>query len=220
MKSSLVGNTHLLSGGPEIIPEILSLLQGEGIKTRANPDVYVREYKHFGIDEARELRERAILRPLGKRRIFVIATPELNREAQNALLKTIEEPPSDALFFFALPAPESLLPTFRSRAHMVDLVGRPRQGRLESPVAAILITSFLAASPQKRLEMLRVLLEKGEDNKRDLGAILAFLTSLEKRLEKDPEGLSAVYRARKYVSDKGALVKPLLEQVALLVPRA
>ena len=211
MKTRLVGNTHVVSGGPERLQDVLSFLREEGIETEGNPDMYIRAYKQFGIDEARELRERASLRALGKRRIFVIAVPDLNREAQNALLKTLEEPPGDALFFFVLPSPESLLPTLRSRVQTLQ-IERGGEARTDAKI-------FLAATPEKRMDMLKPLLEKGEDEKRDLGAILAFLSSLEEKLEKSPEGLKAVYRTRKYITDKGALVKPLLEQVALLVPR-
>ena len=223
MKTRLVGNTHLVSGGPENVTDVLSFLREEGIETEGNPDLYVRAYKQFGIDEARELRERASLRALGKRRIFVIAVPDLNRESQNALLKTLEEPPGNTLFFFILPSPESLLPTLRSRVQILRMsdihnmdVGHPY---IDTEI-------FLTAPSQERLDMLKPLLEKGEGDpsglgagKRDLGAILAFLSSLEKKLDKNPEGLRAIYRTRKYVTDKGALVRPLLEQVALLVPR-
>jgi hypothetical protein len=72
--------------------------------------------------------------------------------------------------------------------------------------------------------MLKPLLDKDKDDRRDLGAIITFLSSLErtlatvKPLEHVRAGLESVYRARKHVTDKGALVKPLLEQVALLVP--
>ena len=223
MTTRLVGNTHVVSGGPERLQDVLSFLREEGIETEGNPDMYIRAYKQFGIDEARELRERASLRALGKRRIFVIAVPDLNREAQNALLKTLEEPPGDALFFFVLPSPESLLPTLRSRVQILQ-IERGRETRTDAKI-------FLAATPEKRMDMLKPLLEKGDDDpsetgkrshgagKRDLGAILAFLSSLEEKLEKSPGGLKTVYRTRKYITDKGALVRPLLEQVALLVPR-
>ena len=232
MKTRLVGNTHVVSGGPGCLQDVLSFLREEGIETEGNPDMYIRAYKQFGIDEARELREkaalrsfnlrdlpaeasaqagRASLRALGKRRVFVIAAPDLNREAQNALLKTLEEPPGNALFFFVLPYPESLLPTLRSRVQILQ-VKRGLETRTDAKV-------FLAATPEKRMDMLKPLLEKGDDDKRDLGAILAFLSSLEEKLEKSPEGLGTIYRTRKYITDKGALVKPLLEQVALLVPR-
>ncbi|OGG77012.1 hypothetical protein A3B35_01530 [Candidatus Kaiserbacteria bacterium RIFCSPLOWO2_01_FULL_54_24] len=216
MKTRLVGNTHVVSGGPERLQDVLSFLREEGIETEANPDLYVRAYKKFGIDEARELRERASLRALGKRRIFIIAAPDLNREAQNALLKTLEEPPGNALFFFVLPSPESLLPTLRSRVQILRMCDI----RIMDVAHPYFDTKrFLAAPADKRLDMLKPLLEKGDDDKRDLGAILAFLSSLEEKLAKSPQGLKTVYRTRKYVTDKGALIKPLLEQVALLVPR-
>lgn len=213
MRSNLLGNTFVVAGEAESIPDVLSLLEAHGIPTRNNPDLYLRSYRHFGIDEARDLRERAILRGLCGRRIFAIAAADINREAQNALLKTLEESPGDALFFFMVPSPDTLLPTFRSRAQIVDLANR------EIRAPDMRADSFLTATPQKRLDLLKPLLEKGSDDMRDLGAILSFLASLESRLAENPAGLLAVYRARKYVADRGALVKPLLEQVALLLPR-
>lgn len=217
----LVGNTHLVNGNAGIIPQILGLLEKEGMETHRNPDIYVREYRAFGIDEARELRERAQARPIaGSRRVFIIATPGMTTEAQNALLKTLEEPPANAAFFFVVPAPQTLLSTLRSRAQVLTL---DIPGMYEEPVDAKM---FLAATPQKRLDMLKPLLEKDEDDKRDVGSILTFLSSLERRISSvDPgvakqDALKAVYLARKYIGDKGALIKPLLEQMALLVPKS
>ncbi len=72
--------------------------------------------------------------------------------------------------------------------------------------------------------MLKPLLERDEDDRRDLGEIITFLSSLERmlvnRMQGDDlkESAEALYRARRYLGDRGALVKPLLEQVALLVP--
>lgn len=234
MEPHLLGNTQLVAGGPDAVPSVLRMLAFAGIDTRKNPDLYVREYAHFGVDEARELRERASLKPVGERRVFVVAAPDINREAQNALLKTLEEPSANALFVFVVPAPEALLPTFRSRANAMHVIVTPEPARVtfSVPSPKVIITpdtnAFLSATPQKRLDMLKPLLEKGEDDagrpgKRDTGAIITFLSSLERALgampEPPPDGLASVYRARKYMTDKGALLKPLLEQVALLVPR-
>jgi hypothetical protein len=71
--------------------------------------------------------------------------------------------------------------------------------------------------------MLKPLLEKNDDDRRDIGAIITFLSSLERMLADMPharEGIDAVYRTRKYAGDKGSLLKPLLEHVALLCPSA
>ena len=221
---ALVGNTQLDAGGAEMIPAVLALLKEEGIEWQKNPDVYVHSYQSFGIDEARELRARARSRAFDTRRVFVIATPSMTTEAQNALLKTLEEPAGEALgrsptgeplFFFIVPSPQTLLPTLRSRSQILSLESTLKESIIDTG-------AFLAATSQKRLDMLNPLLEKGDDDKRDLAAILTFLSSLERSLgahvSGSSEGARALYRARKYITDKGALVKPLLEHVALLVP--
>lgn len=214
MKTHLVGNVHLVAGTAATIPHIISLLKAGGVVVEGNPDIYVRAYRAFGVDDAIELRDRSNRRPVaGLQRFFIIATPGMTNEAQNALLKTLEEPPADAAFFFIIPAPEMLLPTLRSRAQILVL---DQAGESEQAIDA---KAFLAAAPPKRLDMLKPLLEKDADDKRDIGQIVSFLSSVERLLQKRPEGLHAIYRARKYIGDKGALVKPLLEQVALLVPK-
>jgi len=212
MRTKLVGSAHLIQGSAGAVPQLLALLEKEGIETKANPDIYLREYARFGADDARELRERAGLRGTGGGRIFIVAAPALTSEAQNVLLKTFEEPAAGASFFLIVPSPQSLLPTLRSR--MQVLVVEPSDG--DELVDA---GKFLAAPPEKRIEMLKPLLEKDDDDKRDLRPILTFLSSLEGKLAKVPEGLRAVYGARKFIGDKGALLKPLLEEVALLVPK-
>jgi DNA polymerase III gamma/tau subunit len=138
-------------------------------------------------------------------------------EAQNALLKTIEEPSGNALFVFIIPSPDILLPTVRSRSQILELAG-------DNGVQIVDEKKFLGAQPSARLEMLKPLLEKGEEDRRDVGSIISFLSSLERRISavKSPDvkaSIEAIYRARKHISDKGALVKPLLEQVALLTPK-
>lgn len=222
----LIGNVYIVGGGASRIPDVLALLEKEGLRWHGNPDVYVCEYRHFGIDEARELRARSASRALavttgqsGARRFFVIAAASMTNEAQNALLKTLEETPGGAVFFLIVPSPHMLLPTVRSRAQMLQLTGHT--GEDETRIDA---REFLAATLQARLDMLKILLEKGNDEKRDIGAIIAFLSSLERLLAKNVSaqtraGIRALYRARTYVGDKGALIKPLLEQVALLSPK-
>lgn len=212
MQGALVGNVHLVAGGESLLPALLERIAQEGLAHRGDPDLHVRTYKSFGIDEARELRDRAALGAVGARRIFVVATPSMTTEAQNALLKTLEEP-GDALFFFLLPAPDALIATLRSRAQALQL---------DATADEIDARDFLAAAPAARLELLKPLLEKGDDDKRDLGGIFGFLGALERAYasSRAPRGdLRVLYSTRAYIADKGALVKPLLEQLALLLPR-
>ena len=55
-------------------------------------------------------------------KIFIIYSAErMNRFAQNALLKMIEEPPEDTFFIFTCQNAQALLPTVRSRVSMISL---------------------------------------------------------------------------------------------------
>jgi DNA polymerase III subunit gamma/tau len=70
-----------------------------------------------GIDEIRELRSKIGFAPAeGKYKIYIIDEVHmLTNEAFNALLKTLEEPPSQVLFIFATTAPEKVPNTILSR---------------------------------------------------------------------------------------------------------
>jgi DNA polymerase III delta prime subunit len=212
---AFIGNVQLVAGDSSNLADIFQMLEAEGIKVQGNPDVYVREYKSFGVEEARELSQRASSHALAQgRRIFIVMTPGMTAEAQNALLKTLEEPAGDAFFIIIVPAPHMLVATLRSRAQVLILNAQGSKGTIDPNV-------FLKAAPVKRMDMLKVLLEKDDDDKRNLGDALFFLADVERALAQDftrnREGLNAIYRARKYIGDRGSLAKALLEQVALLV---
>ena len=69
------------------------------------------------IDQAREVIDRAMYRPFeGRRRVTIIDDADaMVGGAQNALLKTLEEPPSSSTFILVTSRPDALLPTVRSR---------------------------------------------------------------------------------------------------------
>jgi DNA polymerase-3 subunit delta' len=85
-----------------------------------HPDVLIVEPGDSGaikVDQVRELIDSAAYRPFeGRRRVVVIDEADaLVPAAQNALLKTLEEPPSLSVFVLVTSRPDSLLPTVRSR---------------------------------------------------------------------------------------------------------
>jgi DNA polymerase-3 subunit gamma/tau len=75
-----------------------------------------------GIDEIRELRETVRYTPAKSRyKIFIIDEVHmLTREAFNALLKTLEEPPPHILFIFATTEPHKIPTTILSRCQRYD----------------------------------------------------------------------------------------------------
>ena len=74
---------------------------------------------HGGVDDMRELRERALFAPAESRyRVFIIDEAHMISSAgNNALLKIVEEPPEHLIFIFATTEPERILGTIRSRTH-------------------------------------------------------------------------------------------------------
>ena len=74
---------------------------------------------HGGVDDARDLRERAFYSPVsGRFKIYIIDEAHMvTREGFNALLKLVEEPPPHLKFVFATTEPEKVIATIRSRTH-------------------------------------------------------------------------------------------------------
>ncbi|MBC8990726.1 DNA polymerase III subunit gamma and tau [Micromonospora chalcea] len=74
---------------------------------------------HGGVDDARELREKAFFAPARSRfKIYVIDEAHMVSSAGfNALLKLVEEPPEYVKFIFATTEPEKVLGTIKSRTH-------------------------------------------------------------------------------------------------------
>ena len=74
---------------------------------------------HNGVDDARELRERAIFAPARDRyKIFILDEAHMvTTQGFNALLKIVEEPPAHVKFIFATTEPDKVIGTIRSRTH-------------------------------------------------------------------------------------------------------
>jgi DNA polymerase III subunit gamma/tau len=74
---------------------------------------------HGGVDDTRELRDRAFFAPAESRyRVFIVDEAHMiTTQGFNALLKIVEEPPEHLVFVFATTEPDKVLPTIRSRTH-------------------------------------------------------------------------------------------------------
>ncbi len=74
---------------------------------------------HGGVDDARDLRERAFFAPVSSRyKVYIIDEAHMvTTQGFNALLKLVEEPPEHLKFVFATTEPEKVIGTIRSRTH-------------------------------------------------------------------------------------------------------
>src|SRR5690625_2908107 len=100
---------------------------------------------HGGVDDARDLRERAAFAPARDRyKVFIIDEAHMvTNQGFNALLKLVEEPPAHVKFVFATTEPEKVIGTSRSRTHHYPFRLVPPQrltAYLEEPCATEAVT--------------------------------------------------------------------------------
>ncbi|OBH10856.1 DNA polymerase III subunits gamma/tau [Mycobacterium sp. E3247] len=132
---------------------------------------------HGGVDDTRELRDRAFYAPAQSRyRVFIIDEAHMVTTAGfNALLKIVEEPPEHLIFIFATTEPEKVLPTIRSRTHhypfrllppktMRSLIGRicEQEGVAVDDAVFPLVIRAGGGSPRDTLSVLDQLLAGAE----------------------------------------------------------
>jgi len=81
------------------------------------------------IDQIRRAQESISLKPSeGQKKVLIVDSAEtMNDAAQNAFLKTLEEPPGDSLIILITSMPQSLLPTIRSRCQELKFQPLPRR---------------------------------------------------------------------------------------------
>ena len=134
---------------------------------------------HGGVDDARDLREKAFFAPVNSRfKVYIIDEAHMvTREGFNALLKLVEEPPPHLKFVFATTEPEKVIGTIRSRTHhypfrlippgtlrelLEEILGE--EGVPYEPAALPLVVRSGAGSARDSLSILDQLLAGADEN--------------------------------------------------------
>ncbi|MFQ5903823.1 MAG: DNA polymerase III subunit delta' [Candidatus Binatia bacterium] len=118
------------------------------VRTGNHPDVRVvgpsTGKKEISIEQVRELGRELNFRPFSARKKIAVLDPAplMNSSAQNALLKTLEEPPRDSLVILISPSTGGLLPTLLSRCLRLSF----------APLPVELLASFLVSQKSKKPE--------------------------------------------------------------------
>ena len=112
------------------------------------------ENEVFGVDDARRLSTLVSRKAFGARKVFFVTPERLTLEAQNALLKTLEEPTPDTHILITLRERELLIPTLLSRMQVVE-VGKLSEEKEEGPI------KFIGMSLTDRLAFAREFADKG-----------------------------------------------------------
>src|SRR5437763_1372692 len=134
---------------------------------------------HGGVDDARDLRERAFYAPVsGRFKVYIIDEAHMvTREGFNALLKLVEEPPAHLKFIFGTTEPEKVIATIKSRTHHYPFRLVPpavlrqllsdilrREGMTSEPEALQLVIRAGAGSVRDSLSVLDQLLAGSDES--------------------------------------------------------
>ncbi len=170
-----------------------------------NPDMAVYEYDRMAIADARSLIQNALLRPVRESyRTFVIVAQSILPEAQNALLKLFEEPNSHTIFYLIIPREDILLPTLRSRMHLLGTeVKKSDEGEF---------STFLQLSYIDRLAIIAEKL-KSEDDEWTKNIVNGYEEYAQK--SRNSERMKDALLLSTYIPTVGSSKKMLLEHIAL-----
>lgn len=195
------------------------------VRFHGNPDLFDRACETFAIDDARELKAFAETKPVDSAgsKVCLVATGSITVEAQNALLKLLEEPPEYARFFLIVPSAHLLLPTVKSRLATIEA------GETDVPGATggsgeigTIAREFLRLAPAKRFDMVKKFMDEVAKEKRSKQDAIDLLNAIEREVHaagaaKNADRLDALELARTYMHDRSPSLKMLLEYVALSV---
>jgi hypothetical protein len=182
-------------------------------------------YESFTINDSLEIKDWHSRLGIGSgKKVCIISTKFINREAEQTLLKIIEEPASNTHFFIVIPDSSVLLPTIISRVHTVKVEqGEDNNIKKEA-------ISFIKSSPKERVDSVAVMIKENKDEENS-GKLRHYATTFVDELEiffhkrfkenlKDENTkfiLDELKKSRGYLSTPGASVKMILEHLALVI---
>ncbi len=169
------------------------------------------DLSNFGIDDSRALVETAYKRPnSGEKKLIIVALKNITVEAQQALLKILEEPPKTAVFVFCVPVSLYLLPTLLSRFY-IDQEFEFLDLENDQPN----FLSFKTLSRAERItEVTARMTAKDTDWVASIKAGLISYLSTQSSTDKADNGEVLLWIA-KHLQTRGASNKHLLEELAL-----
>ncbi|MDP2651395.1 MAG: hypothetical protein Q8O98_02265 [bacterium] len=199
-------HAYLVLGEPtRTLLTLVRELEELGLRTHGNPDFFIHESEKFGVEEARELALMASVKAFTERKVYIIKSQRLSSAAQNALLKTFEEPPASTHFFLLAREAEGLLPTLRSRMMVIERNDRELDNRDAQ--------AFLALPVKQRLNFAKEFADEGKDLPSFLDSIQGILRAQSDKLI----GLRVVYDLRFFANDPSASARLMLEYLALVL---
>ncbi len=209
----------LTSNFESIEKELLEFFENNlGVETVANDFFTLEKYDKFLVDDAHKIFDLHLRKtPRDTIQVIVLNFNFITREAQNALLKMLEEPRPQTYFFIVAPSRNLFLETILSRVNLIQ------DSRFMIQNSG---KKFLKMSIGERMKFIANLVKDIKDEKKTKQKAIDLLSQLEvdieqearsEKREKKFNSLKTILNARKYINLNGASIKILLETVALNV---
>lgn len=209
-------HAYALGGDREQLKnKLFSFLETEvKFPVKNNPDFWSGEFNVFKIADSRSINILHLNKPVKyDRKIFLICANFLTKDAQNSLLKMLEEPQAHTTFFLIIPSAKNLIPTLRSRLMIFEMES-------DTSLGQNLAVSFLKANIGKRLEIVSDLLKNIKADKATKVDVLVFLQNLETLLKGKKMSVSVIEDIEagiSYANDESPSLKIILEHLALVL---
>jgi len=229
-KTGSLSHAYLIIGAvDEIIGELKKIIEKiQGASLDNNPDVFIENYLVFGVGESRKLRDAGHKKSIcGGKRFFIVGAHSFTEEAENALLKTLEEPLQDSHFFLAVPNIHAVLPTIKSRMTILqyDSLNKCEDGGI--------CEKIIEKNIAERIIFLEELFDKCEDTE-DIKKMRItgknILKCFEKFIAKElkekkwaerggfAKKLEEVLKMEKYMMDISSSPRLILEYLSFILP--
>ncbi len=219
-------HSYLVEGNSDNTAALLKdFLIERKIVTLKDPDFFYQKYESLTIQNSREIKDWHSKLPAKEhgKKVCLIETNFINREAEQALLKIIEEPGLNTHFFIVTPNISILQETIKSRTHSIKY--QDEQNKEIKEIALKIIKSPL----KLKLEIVADLVKKNKSDDSS-GPLRRFAIDLLNEIEKiiyldfkkTPQDnnifiLEEIAKNKKYLNLSGASVKMILEHIALIL---
>lgn len=219
-------HSYVIEGEPgKTAMELLEFLEVRGEIESQSPDVLYQVYESFTMDDSGEIKDWHSRCGISKsKKVCILATKFINREAEQTLLKIIEEPATNTHFFIIIPDASLLADTILSRVHVIKIEQSNNKDIQQEAL------SFITSSPKDRIDKVTLIIKENK-NEENSGQLRYYATSFINELEsiihqkfkkniKDKKinfSLEELQKSREYLSTPGASVKMILEHLALVI---
>ncbi|MFA7216817.1 MAG: hypothetical protein WC095_02455 [Candidatus Paceibacterota bacterium] len=211
LEPSFLHHAYLLVGDRSSSKSFLVDFLGNqlNISISGNSDVRVISVDSLSVDFVRSIKVSEEFKAFGdKKKIFIIETDFITEEAQNALLKIFEEPTKGTHFFVNI-SQDIILPTLRSRMHIINIKDLNEKNTKALPVSVL-----------DRMKKVKSIVDDISDENQTKQSAVDFLNNIEMELyksgvEKNHKALVLCEQARKSLYDRGAPIKIILESLIL-----